>query len=392
MRRLAALAAAALALAGCSGDPEANPTGTGGDPATASPPATGAAPEPFTVQEVAAYDQPWAMTFLPGTPYAAITERGGRMLLRDMERGVDIEVDGLPEVHVAGQGGLGDVIPAPSYAQDQRIYLSWVEAGDGGSGAVVGLGRLQVDGGSARLADVRVIWRQDPKVDGDGHFSHRMAISPDKRYLFLSSGERQQMDPAQDLGVNLGKILRLNLDGTAAEGNPFADRGSPTDQIWSYGHRNPLGLAFDDDGNLWSSEMGPRGGDEINLILAGRNYGWPKASNGSHYSGDEIPDHTAGDGFEAPKVWWTPSISPGSLMIYSGSLFPDWRGDAFVGALSGQALIRVDLDGTFARKADQWSAGALGERLREVEQGPDGSIYVLQDGDAGKLLRLVPPS
>jgi glucose/arabinose dehydrogenase len=251
----------------------------------------------------------------------------------------------------------------------------------------MGRGRLEVDGGSARLAGFEVLWRQQPKVEGRGHYSHRIAFSPDGRYLFFSSGERQAMTPAQDLGVNLGKILRLDLDGKAAPGNPFADRGGVSAQIWSYGHRNALGLAFDGQGRLWESEMGPKGGDEVNLIEEAANYGWPLVSNGSHYDGTPIPDHAPGDGYAAPKVWWDPSISPGSLMVYSGTLFPGWAGDAFVGALSGEALVRVDLDGTSAKKAEQWPMGA---RIREVESGPDGAIYVLEDGSGGRLLRLAP--
>ena len=326
------------------------------------------------------------MTFLPDGGQL-ITQRGGTLLLRSATGGIT-KVAGTPEVQHAGQGGLGDVVLSPRFATDRTVYLSWAEAGDGNtSGAAVGRARLVTEGTSARLDGLIVIWRQEPKVPGEGHYGHRLAFSPDGKYLFVSSGERQKFDPAQDLGVNLGKILRLNPDGTAAAGNPFADRGGVSAQLWSYGHRNPLGIAFDTAGNLWESEMGPKGGDEVNLIQPGKNYGWPKASNGSHYSGEDIPDHRAGDGFEAPKVWWHPSISPGSLMIYSGALFAPWRGDAFVGALSGEALIRVDLDGTSARKGDQWDMGA---RIREVEQGPDGAIYLLEDGNRGRLLRLVP--
>lgn len=330
------------------------------------------------------------MTFLPdGT--ALVTERGGKLFLVDVSSGTKTEVTGVPKAVVSGQGGFGDVILAPTFAQDRGIYLSWVESGDGGTGAVVGRATLN-SGATPRLEGLRTIWTQTPKVSGSGHFSHRLAISPStdgKHYLFVSSGERQKFDPAQDLSVNLGKILRLNLDGTPAAGNPFADRGGVSAQIWSYGHRNPLGLAFDARGRLWSSEMGPRGGDELNLIERGGNHGWPKASNGSHYSGEDIPDHRAGDGYVAPKAFWNPSISPGSLMIYSGNLFGPWTGDAFIGALSGQALVRVDLDGTNARIAEQWDMGA---RIREVEQGPDGAIWLLEDGAGGKLLKLSPLS
>jgi glucose/arabinose dehydrogenase len=189
---------------------------------------------------------------------------------------------------------------------------------------------------------------------------------------------------------NMGKIVRLNDDGTPAAGNPFAGKGGAAAEIWSLGHRNPLGLAFDGNGRLWNSEMGPANGDELNLVQRGANYGYPKVSNGDHYDGRDIPDHAPGDGFEAPKAYWVPSISPGSLMIYSGDLFPGWKGDAFLGALGGMALVRVDLDGEKASMADEWPMGA---RIREVEQGPDGAIWLLEDereGGGGRLLKLTP--
>ena len=220
---------------------------------------------------------------------------------------------------------------------------------------------------AARLDNLQVIWRQTPRMDG-GQYGLRIAFGPD-HLLYVSNGERQHFDPAQDMSGTLGKIVRLNDDGSPAAGNPFAARGGAAAQIWSLGHRNPLGLAFAPDGRLWEDEMGPRGGDEVNLILPGRNYGWPRASNGSNYDGTDIPDHRPGDGFEAPKVWWNPSISPSGLIIYTGAMFPQWRGDALLGALSGQALIHIRIRGATAEKADQWDMGA---RIREVEQGPDG--------------------
>lgn len=349
-----------------------------GEPTSQSEPSTPrTAPDgrPFVVTEQARFGEPWAMAFLPGTDWLAITERSGQLWLFDPVTTNQIEVGGLPEVVAAGQGGLGDIMPAPDYASSGLVYLSWVAAGPGGSGAEVGRAQLVIETDSARLDGLEVIWQQDPKTSGNGHFSHRLAFSPGGEYLFVSSGDRQKMQPAQDPGSDLGKIIRMNLDGSGAE-------------HWTLGHRNPLGLAFDADGNLWSTEMGPQGGDEFNLIVQGANYGWPEASNGSHYGGGEIPDHVAGDGFEAPKVWWNPSISPGSLMIYSGVQFPQWQGDAFVGALSGQALIRIDLDGTDASEADHWP---MGQRIREVEQGPDGSIWLLEDAGSGRLLQLSAP-
>ncbi|MHA6513785.1 PQQ-dependent sugar dehydrogenase [Tessaracoccus sp. Z1128] len=328
------------------------------------------------------FDEPWALAFLPGTDAMAITERGGALQLRDRDGAVR-EVSGVPEVVAAGQGGLGDLIPGPTFADDGTVYLSWVEQGDGGTGAVVGRGRLDVDAGT--LTAVETIWQQDPEVDGDGHFSHRLLIRDDR--LFVSSGDRQKFDPAQAMDGNLGKIVRLTLDGQPAPGNPWDGDGGVAAEFWSIGHRNPLGLAVDGEGRLWASEMGPQGGDELNLIVAGANYGWPEASNGSHYGGGEIPDHADGDGFEPPKAFWTPSISPGSLMIYHGDLFPAWKGDAFLGALSGEALVRVDLDGEGAAVAEEWP---MGERIRAVAEGPDGAIWLLEDGDGGKLLELRP--
>jgi glucose/arabinose dehydrogenase len=386
--RLLAAGAAALALAACSPTPgiapPAGPTGGPGDGQASTSPDG----RPFTVTEATAFDEPWAMAFLPGTNYLAITERSGRLHLRNQETGQLTEVSGVPEVAYAGQGGFGDIVPGPRFDEDDTVYLTWAEARpDGTSGAVMGRAQLVIEGNQARLDGLTTIWRQEPTIDGDGHFGHRIAFSPGGAYLYLTSSDRQQMTPAQDLGNNLGKILRLTADGTPAAGNPYATRGGVSTQIWTYGHRNPLGIAFAPDGRLWISEMGPQGGDEVNLIEPGRNYGWPNASNGSHYGGAPIPDHAPGDGYAAPKVSWNPSVSPGSLMIYNGTMFPEWQGDAFIGALSGEALIRVDLDGANARKGDQW---AMGARIREVEQGPDDSIWILEDAGNGRLLQLSP--
>jgi aldose sugar dehydrogenase len=342
---------------------------------------------PFEVQELATFDEPWAMVFLPGGDLL-VTEKAGRLKLRRAD-GRILDVAGAPSVAYGGQGGLGDVILHPDFAGNHLVYLSWVEPGPGGTrGAVVGRGRFVLSESGAAIADLQVIWRQAPKLTGRGHFGHRLAFSPDGRYLFISSGERQEFTPAQDMNANLGKILRLNPDGTVPPDNPFASRGGVAAQIWSLGHRNPLGIAFAPDGRLWVTEMGPRGGDELNLIQRGGNYGYPRVSNGDHYDGRDIPDHRPGDGFVAPRAWWTPVISPGDFIIYSGTLFPGWRGDALVGGLSGEALVRVDIEGDNAREAERWD---MGERIREVEQAPDGSVWLLEDGESGRLLRLTPP-
>ncbi|HYC95906.1 MAG TPA: PQQ-dependent sugar dehydrogenase [Sphingomicrobium sp.] len=379
-RKILQAAMVAALCAACQSEGSAQPEAREGGP-------------PFTISEVADFGTPWAMAFLPGsgvplTNMALLTEKEGKLWLIDVTNGKRTAVSGVPNVVVAGQGGLGDVMPHPDFAGNQRVYLSYAEAGEGGTGAALGYGRLDLSNASAPvLRDFKVIWRQQPKVSGDGHFSHRIAFGPDG-FLYLSSGDRQKMAPAQEFSGNLGKVLRLTHEGQPAPGNPFASRGGVAAEFWTIGHRNVLGLQFAPDGRLWNSEMGPQGGDEINLILRGRNYGWPRASNGSHYGGEPIPDHKAGDGFEAPKVWWTPSISPGSLLIYTGDKFPQWKGDVLVGALSGAALIRVDLDGDKARKADTWPMKA---RIRAVDQGPDGSVYLLEDGNSGgRLLRLDP--
>ncbi len=331
------------------------------------------------------------MDFLPGsgvrlTNLALLTEREGKLWLVDFLDGSRRAVAGVPVVHVAGQGGLGDVVADPDFAGNRRVYLSFVEKGARGTnGAALGYGTLDLaDPNKPVLRDFRIIWRQQPKVEGSAHFSHRIAFGPDG-FLYLSSGERMKFDPAQDMSVNLGKVVRLTREGTPAPGNPWAAKGGLAAQLWSIGHRNVLGLSFAPDGRLWASEMGPKGGDEVNLIAPGKNYGWPRASNGSHYDGRDIPDHKPGDGYEPPKLWWNPSISPGGLIIYTGEKFSAWKGDALIPALSGEGLIRVDINGGKAAKAEQWPMGA---RIRAVDQGPDGSVYLLEDG--GRLLRLDP--
>lgn len=346
-----------------------------------APPAADGAP--FTRTVVADFDKPWAMTFLPNGRML-VTESEGRLLLVSADGKARRVIATVP-VDSAGQGGLMDVVLAPDFARNRHVYFSFSEAGPGGKGVVLARGTFQ--GGS--LANIQRLFQSRPYVDGNGHYSGRIAFSPDGRFLFFTNGDRQKFTPAQAKDQTLGKVLRLTLDGKPAPGNPLAAQGFAP-EVWSYGHRNLLGIAFDAQGNLWQQEMGPKGGDELNLVLPGRNYGWPNASNGSHYGGEDIPDHKPGDGYEAPKVWWNPVISPGGLMIYSGKLFPRWKGDAFIGGLSSEALVHVDLNGTGAQKANQWSMGA---RIREVEEGPDGAIYLLEDGDkgaTGRLIRLTP--
>ncbi len=341
------------------------------------------ASEDFTVTDHGKFREGWAMEFLPGTELLLISERGGSLQLRDQSTGEVREVGGVPEVYHAGQAGLHDVIAGPTFEQDGTVYLSWVKRDRrGGTRGVVATARL--DTGSAELTDLTEIWEQEP-LDGKAHFSLRMLIQDD--HLFLTSGERAVFDPAQDVTSNLGKVLRLTLDGRPAPGNPFAGQGGRADEVWSMGHRNPLGIDEDSTGQVWISEMGPQGGDELNAVEAGGNYGWPEASMGVHYDDTPIPDHAEGDGFIAPAAYWVPSISPGSLEIYDGELFPDWADSALVGGLSGQTLVRLELDGRDASVAGQWD---MGERIRAVEEAPDGSVWLLEDGRGGRLLELRP--
>jgi aldose sugar dehydrogenase len=397
MRILRHAALPALILAGCSANGEgvgsnnaaaaAQPQGQSQGTQIAAGPATSQLP--FQVQEIARFSEPWAMAFIPDTPYALITEKGGRLKLWQAD-GPVVDVAGVPLVDHGGQGGLGDVALHPDFASNDLVYLSYAEAGEGDTrGAAVGRGRLMLEGDRPRIEGFQVIWRQHPKTDGRGHFGHRLAFGPDG-HLFISNGDRQKFDPAQDNAQHLGTIVRIRDDGGTPPDNPMAGQGAVQGQIWSYGHRNPLGLAFDAAGNLWSHEMGPRHGDEFNLILPGRNYGYPIVSWGDHYDGRSIPDPDTRPEFEQAKIAWVPAISPAGLIVYQGGLFPNWRGSAFLGGLSGQVLVRVAIEGTNARVADTWNMGA---RIREVAEGPDGAIWVLEDerGDSrGRLLRLTP--
>lgn len=344
--------------------------------------------KPFTATAIATFNEPWAMTFVTGTPFALVTEKAGKLTLWQADGPVR-DVAGVPAVDYGGQGGFGDVVLAPDFASSNMIYLSWVEAGDDNTrGAVVARAKLDLQGEQPKLTGLQKIWAQSPKVTGRGHFGHRLAFSPDGKYLFIASGERQKFDPAQDMSGNLGKIVRIFPDGSTPTDNPFYDAADPVkSQIWSLGHRNPLGITFDDKGQLWNQEMGPRNGDEINLVKRGANYGYPKVSNGDHYDGRDIPDHKPGDGFEAPKAYWVPAISPGGLAFYNGDLFPAWKGSLFLGGLGSEALIRVKVNGESIEKAEQWPMGA---RIREVEQGPDGALWILEDGEKGRLLKLTP--
>lgn len=354
--------------------------------------------QPFNIETISAFDEPWAMAFLPDGRML-VTEKKGRLLLVNQDGQSSGAIYGVPNVDYGGQGGLGDVAIHPDYEENGWVYLSYVEEGIGGTrGAVVARGVLDLSGRRGLLKDVDVIWRQYPKTSGYGHYGHRLLFD-EAGYLWIASGDRQKFTPAQDMQSNIGKIVRLNADGSTPDDNPYVDYRSEDaavdrigvyPEIWSLGHRNPLGLAIDSDDQLWVIEMGPAHGDELNLVTRSGNYGYPVVSNGDHYDGREIPDHDTRPEFAAPAVWWDPAISPGHLMAYSGSAFKAWRGDLFVAGLSSQAIIRIEVDGESAKEAERYDMGA---RIRSVVQGPKGNLWVLEDergASQGRLLKLTP--
>ncbi|MBV7259446.1 PQQ-dependent sugar dehydrogenase [Erythrobacter crassostreae] len=374
-----ALSLSTLALASCA-------NAEAGDSAAAA-----SAEVELNIEPMGEFDRPWAIEFIPGSDTLAITEKAGTLKLMKTGTGEVTTVSGVPEVDYGGQGGFGDVAFLPSEAnrEDGRtIYLSWAEAGENDTrGAAVGRGTLvcNEDTDACAINDLKVIWRQGPKVTGKGHYSHRITFSPDEKYMFIASGDRQKLEPAQDRTNTLGSIVRLFPDGTIPTDNPMADEIEPNDEIWSYGHRNILGMDWDAQGRLWDMEHGPAGGDELNLVEAGANYGWPTRSYGKHYNGDPIPDHSADDGFNKPAIHWTPVIAPGDMIFYTGDMFGAWKGDALIAGLSSQAIVRVSIDG---EKATETGRYAFDGRLRSIDEAPDGSIWVAEDGPEGRILKV----
>ena len=372
---------------------------------------------PFTMSSVATFNLPWRIAFLPDGRML-ITEKVGPVWLVT-QQGAKTPVANVPAVLSQGQGGMLGIYLSPKYATDHNVYLTYAEPGDGGSSLALARAKLVLGDGSASLDGLQVIWRDGARGKG-GQFGAAIAFSPDKRYLYMTVGDRQRFTPAQDPSSPLGKILRLTLDGKPAPGNPQAGKtGAPTLQIinppkntevaktadvvstytfpgpnltpaetWSTGFRTPYGLAFAPDGRLWEVEHGPRGGDELNVIEPGKNYGWPLVSYGVNYDGVPIPTPDTRPDFVKPVIYWTPIIAPGSLTFYNGSLFKEWKGSALMGGMATLSLNRITFDKKGgATPAERWT---VGHRVRDVAVAPDGAVWMIEDANPGGLFRLTP--
>lgn len=331
-------------------------------------------------------EHPWGIAFLPDGR-ALVTERPGRLRVVGADGALSEPLGGVPAVDAVKQGGLLDVALDPDFASNRLVYLSYAEKRDGGNGTTVARGRL----GERGLEAVEVIFRQQPAVDSGHHFGSRLVFARDGR-LFVTLGERNSARAkAQTLDNHLGKVVRIERDGRVPPDNPFLGRAGALPEIWSYGHRNIQGAALHPTtGELWTNEHGPKGGDELNLDLPGLNYGWPKVSYGVEYSGATISESGTAPGIEAPVHHWVPSIATSGLLFYTGERFPEWRGSAFVGGLSSKQVARLEMDGNHVVREERLLEGVVKERVRDVEQGPDGLIYLLTDEAKGRLLRIEP--
>lgn len=356
-----------------------------------SPPAPTADAGAYSVSVVASgLDLPWGLSFLPdGTMLVA--ERNGA--LRVIENGVlrPEPVSGVPDVFAEGQGGFFEAQPHPRFAENRLVYLAYA-AGEENANRTT-LARAEFDGRG--LSNLEVLWQASPEKEGGAHFGGRILFLPDDTMLLTLGDGFAYREQAQALDSDLGKIVRLTLDGDPAPGNPLASQGARP-EIWTYGHRNVQGVAMDPaTGRIWTNEHGPRGGDEVNLMRPGANYGWPVITYGVDYSGAVISPFTEREGMEQPLVYWTPSIAPSGMAFYDGALFPAWRGDLFVSALAGAQVRRIDLDAAGAVQGQEILLQELEGRFRNVVQGPDGALYLLAESTAadssGQVLRIAPP-
>jgi glucose/arabinose dehydrogenase len=379
MRRLLTLSLLAPLL-GCGRAPA---VGSQGGPASPQPGYTEGVVRAETV--ASGLEHPWALAFLPDGRML-VTERPGRLRIVSMDGTVSAPLGGVPAVYAEGQGGLLDVAVDPDFATTRMIYLSFAEPGDGDAGTAVARGTL----GAAGLEGTTVIYRQRPKVIGGGHYGSRIVFANDGT-LFITQGERMNYrDRAQDLRQGLGKFIRINRDGSIPDDNPFVGRNDALPEIWSYGHRNGQGAALDPaTGELWTVEHGARGGDELNHPQKGLNYGWPVITYGRDYSGAKIGVGTAQDGMEQPVYYWDPVIAPSGMIFYTGDAIPGWKGSVLIGSLTTGGLVRLELTDGRVTKEERY-LGDLRERIRDVQQGPDGLVYVVTDNPEGRVLRVSP--
>jgi glucose/arabinose dehydrogenase len=331
-------------------------------------------------------EHPWALAFLPDGRII-VTERPGRVRIVDRSGKISEPLAGVPAVQTGGQGGLLDVALDPAFSENRLVYLSYAEPGEGGAGTAVARGRL----GEGRLENVTVIYRQQPKVDGEKHFGSRLAFTRDGK-LFVTQGDRFSERPkVQDLSTHIGKIVRINPDGSVPDDNPFVKRAGARPEIWSYGHRSvQAATVHPETGQLWTVEHGARGGDELNHPEAGKNYGWPVITYGIDYSGEKIGEGTVKPGMEQPVYYWDPVIAPSGMLFYTGDAFPDWKGSVLVGSMQPGALVRLALEGGKVTREERYTEGGLGARIRDVQQGPDGLVYVVTDVSDGQVLRVLP--
>ena len=353
---------------------------------------TGSANGRLEGEVVSEFNSPWAMSFINSDNLLVTTKTGELWLVNT--NGEQSLVSGVPKIFAGGQGGLGDVVLHPNYEKNNLVYISYIDSDDAGKTRYASVIRGTLENSDKpQLKNIETIWKQTPAQSGKGHFSHRIAIGLDGTQhagkIFITSGDRQEQTPAQQWDMALGKIIRLNEDGTIPKDNPFQDKGDLAKTFWTVGHRNALGIAFAKDGQLWAHEMGPRHGDELNLIVAGENYGWPIVSEGNHYSGARIPDHETRPEFMAPKLYWVPTVAPSGLIFYEGDEFSEWNGNAFIGGLKSKALVRIGFDNGEPFEAERFS---WSKRVREVEMGHDGAIWVIEDGPNGRLIKFTKPT
>ena len=353
---------------------------------------TGSAGGRLEGKVVSQFNSPWAMSFI-NSDNLLVTTKSGKLWLINTS-GEQSLVSGVPNVFAGGQGGLGDVVLHPNYKKNKLVYVSYINSDDAGRTRYASVIRGTLENlDKPQLKNIETIWTQTPAQSGKGHFSQRIAFGLDGTQhagkMFITSGDRQEQTPAQKWDMALGKIIRLNEDGTIPTDNPFQDKGDLAKTFWTVGHRNALGIAFAKDGQLWAHEMGPRHGDELNLIVAGENYGWPIVSEGNHYGGTRIPAHETRPEFMNPKLYWVPTVAPSGLIFYEGDEFSEWNGNAFIGGLKSKALVRIGFNNGEPFEAERFS---WSKRVREVEMGHDGAIWVLEDGSSGRLIKFTKPN